>query len=182
MHCKKLTSHRIRTCDLSRCSDGSMWLPFWYPLTLSQIVRLTLKYEILWLRNNITVTSQKTKCCFYCYNFTCIISFLISRGTFAFKNKAAKYRHVVSFPLATAMWRSLKYLFLMNFWFASLTSFALLSCLFGINANSTGRTRKTIHCILSKDSLHKAKSRSKTNCALGLKFSAKENYGFFSNV
>jgi len=25
----------------SRCSDGSMWLPFWLPL--SQIVRLTLK-------------------------------------------------------------------------------------------------------------------------------------------
>jgi len=41
----------------SRCSDGSMRLPFWYPL--SQIVRLKLKYEILWLRNNIIVTSQK---------------------------------------------------------------------------------------------------------------------------
>jgi len=41
----------------SRCSNGSMWLPFWSPL--SQIVRLTLQYEILWLRNTIIATSQK---------------------------------------------------------------------------------------------------------------------------
>jgi len=41
------------------CSDSSMWLLFRLPL--SQIVRLTLKYEILWLPNNIIVTSQKIR-------------------------------------------------------------------------------------------------------------------------
>jgi len=34
----------------SRCSDGSMWLPFWWPL--SQIVCLTLKYVVRCLGDN----------------------------------------------------------------------------------------------------------------------------------
>jgi len=40
----------------SHCFDDSMWLLFWLPL--SQIVHLTFQYEILWLRNNNSVTSQ----------------------------------------------------------------------------------------------------------------------------
>jgi len=55
MHCEKLI---LREVNYSQC----LFLAAVVLTTLCgcQIVRLTLKYEILWLRNNIIVTSQKS--------------------------------------------------------------------------------------------------------------------------